>query len=326
MPKFIIDTLGSDNGFEEIVKGAIEASFNNTSLELILVGPMEQINQILDNKYPNITVVDATEAITAFESPLVALRNKPNASLTVSLNLLKDDPSIDGLISAGSTGAVICGAILKLKRLEKAMPCLAAILPNNHQSNFCLVDCGANIDSPSEYLLSFAIQGASYMSAYYGIENPKVALLSNGSEDGKGDERTKKAFSLLKESSLNFVGNVEGTSVLDKDFDVLVADGFSGNIVLKTIEGTAKTIIKDIYKLSAKETNEEAKKQYQMLIQKLMSQYDFNGLGGAVLLGFDKIIIKGHGSSDYYSIMNIINQANKLVCGNILDKLKSNLK
>lgn len=313
MSKFIIDTLGSDNGCQEIVKGSVEAIEAFDDLELVLVGPADEIKKSLNGFNKNITIVDAPNVITNNENPLLGIRTKKDASIGVSLKLLKEDPSIDGLVTAGSTGALICGSILILSDNPNKKPVLASVLPNDCGGNFCLLDCGANIDSSPSDLVYFAEVANDFVKSYLHLDDPRIALLSNGTEDSKGDARSKQAFKLLKETNLNFVGNIEGNSVLNNVCDIVVCDGFNGNILLKNIEGTAKTIIKDLFK-ELKTSDDPVKKQIlKETIEKLLVKYDFNGGGGAFLLGFNKIIIKAHGSAVAGSIKAIIAQAYRAI-------------
>lgn len=309
MAKFIIDTLGSDNGYGELVKGSIQAIEAYDDLELILVGPKDKLSEALGDFNHHISIVDAPNVITNNENPLMGIRTKKDASISVSLNLLKNDSSIDGLVTAGSTGALICGSILILSNSPLNKPVLTSVLPNDCGGSFCLLDCGANIDSTCEDLVYFADVANNFVKSYLHIESPRIALLSNGTEENKGDKRTKEAFQLLKETNLNFVGNIEGSAVLNNKCDIVVTDGFSGNIVLKNIEGTAKTIIKDLYKELKSTTDPLKQEVLKTSIDNLLKKYDFNGLGGAFLLGFDKIIIKAHGACVAGSIKAIIGQA-----------------
>ena len=323
MAKIIVDTLGSDLGLSEIVRGAIEARDTDPTLELILVGPTSEIAPLVKGK--PIQIVEASDTITNLENPMVAIREKEKASIVVALNLLKSDPSIDGMVTAGSTGALICGAILNLKKLSGAKLALLATLIGKGGKPFTLVDCGANIDSPASFLVSFAKMGSAYMQACFGIETPRIGLLSNGAEKTKGDARTKEAHKLLQEANLNFIGNVEASQVLNDQCDCLVCDGFSGNLILKNTEGTAKFILASLLSKKAQATPVE-QALLDEVISDLMSQFDYNGLGGAVLLGFDKVLIKGHGASNHTSIKNIIAQSTKMVQGDIINKMIKELQ
>ena len=229
------------------------------------------------------------------------------------------------MVTAGSTGALICGAILNLKKLSGAKPALLATLIGKDNKPFALVDCGANIDSPAAFLVSFAKMGCAYMKACFGIDAPRIGLLSNGAEKGKGDARTKEAYALLEEANLNFVGNVEASHVLNDECDCLVCDGFSGNMILKNTEGTAKFILANLLAKKAKATKEE-QALLDEVIKDLTLQFDYNGLGGAVLLGFDKILIKGHGASNHTSIKNIIAQGVQMANGEIINKMMKELQ
>lgn len=326
--KIVLDALGTDNQLEEIILGAINSVNNFQDLELRICGPEKDINEIL-KKYnclsERVIIINSTEVISNSDNPINAIRQKKDSSLVKAYDILNQNEDYQGLVSAGSTGAILCGGIMKLNRINKCRPALAAVLPNGDKGFFCLVDCGANADCKSEHLVDFAKMGCCYMKSLFNINNPKVGLISNGSEDKKGNELTKEVFNLLKKSDLNFVGNIEGTEILSGKFDVLVCDGFSGNIVLKNIEGTAKTIIKEML-LTAKGTNDENEKKYiESMIKKLMTKYDFNSLGGATLLGFDKVIVKGHGAATTRTIEHIISQAYQLINNNIIDQIKDML-
>ena len=335
MAKIIVDTLGSDLGLSEIVRGAIEARDTDPTLELILVGPTSEIAPLVKGK--PIQIVEASDTITNLENPMVAIREKEKASIVVALNILKSDPSIDGMVTAGSTGALICGAILNLKKLSGAKLALLATLIGKGGKPFTLVDCGANIETPPtnkqtkpknpppSFLVSFAKMGSAYMQACFGIETPRIGLLSNGAEKTKGDARTKEAHKLLQEANLNFIGNVEASQVLNDQCDCLVCDGFSGNLILKNTEGTAKFILASLLSKKAQATPVE-QALLDEVISDLMSQFDYNGLGGAVLLGFDKVLIKGHGASNHTSIKNIIAQSTKMVQGDIINKMIKELQ
>ena len=196
------------------------------------------------------------------------------------------------------------------------------ISKGNENGYFCLCDCGANVDCKSEHLVGFAKMGTIYMKTYFHIDNPRVGLISNGSEDKKGNQLTKETHELLSKAEINFIGNIEGTKVLNDSIDVLVCDGFDGNILLKNIEGTAKTTIKDIYSKIKDSTDENEKKVLKELIKHLLNKYDFNFLGGAILLGVNKIVVKAHGSGDNETIKNTLLQSYKLAKNNLIDKIK----
>ena len=223
--KIIVDAYGGDHAPEEIVKGAIDAVDKDKSLEVVLTGNKEVIDKLVLN-YERISVVGAPEVITNDESPTTAVRAKKNSSLVVALNILKSDDEAGGLVSAGSTGAVLTGAFMILGRIKGiSRPALAPILPTVKGGNVILVDCGANVDTKPENLLHFAIMGCAYAKAALNIDNPRVSLLSNGVEEKKGNELNKAVSRCLK-IRLNFVGNMEARELISGDYDVVVSDGF----------------------------------------------------------------------------------------------------
>ncbi len=324
--KIVLDTLGSDKGIEEIVKGGIDASLSNSDLDLVFAGPKDEILKIIkESSNKEFEIIDAKEAITNLDNPIMAVRSKKESSLVKAMNYLNENDDALAFVSAGSTGAVLTSAIMKLKRIGNCRPVLTCMLPNEKGEFFCLADCGANADCKSEHLVDFAKMGSCFMSSM-GIENPRIGLLSNGSEDKKGNALTKEVFPLLKESGLNFVGNIEGTKILSGEMDVLVCDGFSGNVVLKNIEGTAKTIIKDLYRMMKTAKSEEERNILGKTINSLMSKYDFNTLGGATLLGVNKVVVKAHGAATKETIVHTVNQAYTLVKNGILEKMNESLK
>lgn len=302
--KIAIDTMGSDKGPETIVEGAIKALDSNPELGVLLFGDKD----IIENKLANVSyaptrveVVGTTEVITNYDNPMEAIFRKTNSSLVKALIALAEREDVVGLINAGSTGALLAGSLRYVPAKELKRPALAAILPAEKGGFTCLVDTGANIDCTAAQLVNFAHMGSEFMRVYYRIENPRIGLLSNGAEETKGNKLVKETHALLKEDKeLNFIGNIEGTNALSGDCDVLVADGFAGNQVLKNSEGIAKRIITDIVKYAKATNNPEIMK----LVAHLMGIYDFNSLGGGIILGAGKPIIKAHGAANADSIKN----------------------
>ena len=316
--KIVIDCCGADNP-KEVIIGASRAVNEIQGVSLILVGFEDEIKSVLsDCQYDKskIEIINATENITNNDEPVFAIRTKPNSSLPKAYEVLKNGQA-KALISAGSTGALLAGSMLCLGKenmLER--PFLASLLPTDDGKYVCLADCGANVDCKPHQLLAFAKYSALYMKSYFGIESPKVALLSVGTEEKKGNAVTKETFALLKESGLNFIGNIEGKTVLSGDADVVVADGFSGNVLLKNIEGTAKSVIlrlNGIIKRLATEKDDLTliKKSFQELMKKL----DFNTQGGAVILGIKKVVVKAHGAGTSETIVSTVKQAKKMLDG-----------
>ncbi len=316
--KIVIDCCGADNP-KEVILGAVRTTKEVDGVSVILVGLEEEINGVLSTcEYDEnrLETVFASEVITNYDEPVFALRTKPNASLPKAYSLLKNGEA-NALISAGSTGALLAGSMLCLGRenvLER--PFLASLLPTDNGKYVCLADCGANVDCKPHQLLAFAKYSSLYMKSYFGIERPTVAILSVGTEDKKGNAVTKETFALLKESDLNFIGNIEGKTILSGQADVVVTDGFSGNVVLKNIEGTAKSVVgrlNGIIKENATEKDDLTliNKAFKLLMKKL----DFNTQGGAVVLGVKKVIVKAHGAGTSETIVNTVRQAKKMLDG-----------
>ena len=309
MSKFytvVIDTKGSDKGPETIIAGACKALEMFPNLKICLTGDtsvIETETKKLGADAKRIIIVEAPETITNYDHPVMAIQSKQNSSLVKALVELKNNDDYIGLINAGSTGALIAGSLRYLRTPDLQRPALAAVLPASNGGFTCLVDTGANVDCTPDMLVQFAHLGSDFMHDLYRIDSPKIGLLSNGAEESKGNKLVKETHALLKaDDTLNFVGNIEGTNALSGDCDVLVCDGFAGNQVLKNSEGIAKRIITDIAKYQAKKGGNE----YKELIDYLVSIYDFNSLGGAIMLGVSKTVIKAHGAATAMSIVNTI--------------------
>lgn len=324
MVNIVVDTLGSDNGSKSIVTGVIKACEELNDLKVYLVGREDEIKDLVKDK-KNIEIINASEEITNYDSPINAIREKSDSSLVKAYDFIKENDDINILISAGSSGAILTGAVMKLERINKCRPGLMALLPNEKGKLFALMDCGMNVECKKEHLLGFAKMASIYMKSIYNIENPRIGIVSNGIEEGKGNQLVKETTPLLKESGLNFVGNIEGTKVLSDEFDVLLTDGFTGNVLLKNIEGTAKTIIKEMFAQLAHTSDEEEQKAIKKLIKNLMTKYDFNSGGGAILLGVNKIIIKCHGSANEDTFYNTLKQGYALAKNNVIEEMINNL-
>ncbi|MBR5645232.1 MAG: phosphate acyltransferase PlsX [Treponema sp.] len=302
----VIDTLGSDKGPETIVQGACEALKEFPKLKVCLTGEQKTIEAAVEKfggDRERVRIIDAPDVITNYDHPVMAIKEKTNSSLVKGLEELKNNEECIGLVNAGSTGALLVGSTLYLKKPEMMRPALAAILPAEKGNFTCVVDTGANIDCTSDILVQFAHLGSQLMHDLYKIENPRVGLLSNGAEESKGNALVKETHQLLKkEEGINFAGNFEGTNCLSGDCDVLVCDGFAGNQVLKVSEGMARRLIGDIVKIGKTTGNKEALK----IAEQLISVYDFNSLGGGIVLGITKYVIKAHGAANEKSILNTV--------------------
>ena len=304
--KVIVDTEGSDKGAEMIVKGAAMALEKYPELTVCLAGDREKLEGIISDLglgTERVEIIHATQVITNYDSPATAIFEKSDSSLVKALEALAQREDVVGAVSTGNTGALIAGTMRHLSTPDRVRPALAAVLPTENGERTCLVDTGATVDCTPTMLLHFARLGSDFMKKLYKIDAPKIGLLSNGTEPTKGNKTVKETHELLGAAEdLNFIGNIEGTGALSGACDVLVCDGFAGNQVLKVTEGTAKRIITDIAKL-AKKTGEA---KYMELVGYLKGLYDFNSLGGAVILGAAKPVFKAHGSSNETSIMNTI--------------------
>lgn len=316
--KIVVDAFGGDYAPKEIVEGCVKALNNNPKLKLVLAGDKDQIlEQLLNTMYANdrLEILHAPDVVTNNESPAMAIRKKTKSSIVVAYDYLKENKDAIGLVSAGSTGATLTGAVLKLGRIQGvSRPALAPILPTMAGGQMMLLDVGANVDCKPINLLHFALMGSEYMKSM-GVKSPRVALLNVGTEDEKGNEMVKEAFEILKnEKQINFVGNVEARDVLKGNVDVVVSDGFAGNVCLKTVEGTVELLlglIKGEIKASF-----WSKLCYAMGLKKAFKnvklKMDYRKFGGAPLLGVSKIVVKCHGNSRADNVASAIEQVIKL--------------
>ncbi|MBQ8468871.1 MAG: phosphate acyltransferase PlsX [Clostridia bacterium] len=330
--KIAIDAFGGDHSPEEIVKGAITSVNLIDDVEIALVGKEEKIKEILAEYGYNgnkIEIVNATEVISNDESPTVAIRQKKDSSIVVAFDALKNRDDIVGLISAGSTGAVLTAATLRLGRIKGVLrPALAPELPNLMGSKTLLIDSGANVDAKPEYLVQFAIMGSEYMKAMHSIKNPRVALVSVGTEDHKGNEFTHEVFARLKElKNINFVGNMEARDALSGKYDVIVCDGFTGNVLLKSaecgVDSLNKIMKEEILKLGFK-----GKLGYLLLkkaFRKTKERINYTSVGAA-FLGVQKLVLKSHGSSKAETIYSCVLQLRGLYKAKMIENLTANLK
>lgn len=322
--KVVVDAFGGDNAPKEVVEGAILAIKENKDLTVVLTGDETKIKEILNGRDERIEIVNASEVITNDDVPTVAIRQKQDSSLVKAFLLLKNDENVIGLVSAGSTGAILSGAIMKIGRIKGiSRPALAPILPTKKGGDVIIIDSGANVDCKSINLLHFAIMGSAYFSIVENVESPKVALLNNGSEEHKGNELVKETYPLMKKLPINFVGNCESKEVMSGDVDVIVTDGFAGNVLLKGVEGTASAIISVL----KKEIKSRPLSMFGALFMKktfkaLKTKLDANKHGGAPFLGCKKLVVKNHGSCGRENICASIMQVIKLYENNLIEKIE----
>ena len=322
--KIVIDAMGGDNAPREIIKGAIGALQQRRGFSIVFTGNEEVIAKELSlysYDKSRVEVKHACEVITNNEAPATAVRSKRDSSLVVGLKTLKEDEEAGAFISAGSTGAVLAGGIMYLGRIPGVKrPALCPAIPNVRGGMTLLCDAGANADCKPEYLAQFAVMATAYGKAAYGMDNPKVGLLNNGTEDHKGDIMHQEAFALLKETKgINFVGNVEGRDIMFGDSDIVVADGFSGNVALKSAEGCGKTVGAIL-----KQEFSKAKMRYLIArkqIEKVKTILDYNRSGGAIFLGLKKTVVKEHGSSKAETITATVLQAVDAVEGGTAERI-----
>ncbi len=314
MIKIILDAMGGDNAPKSTVGGAVLALERDRELSLVLTGRKDAIEAEL-KKYSydrsRLEIVDCPDVIDMNDIPTEAVKRK-QSSLIAAYWMLKKQEDICGLVTAGSTGATIVGGQLILGRIRGIKrPALCCAIPNSRGSMTLLVDCGANAECKSVMLCQFALLGSAYASAAFGIKNPKIGLLNNGTEEHKGDPLRQETYKLMSEmKDVNFVGNVEGRDITIGDCDVVVADGFSGNIALKSIEGCGKLVLGIMKKeLSASLSTKLGYLFIRKAIKRMRAQLDFDKVGGALLLGLKKPVIKSHGTSKPVTIANSIANA-----------------
>ena len=328
--KIIVDAMGGDNAPEAIVKGAVYAR-DGLGVEICLVGRTEDIERCLDGvDRSGISIVDAPEIITMEDDPSTAVRRKKNSSMAIALNLLKNGEG-DAMVSAGSTGALLTGATLIVKRVHGVRRAAMAPVFPSRENGLMLIDCGANAECTPEYLLQFGYMGSFYAKRIMNIDNPRVGLLNIGVEETKGGTLQQETYKLLRQAEeagrINFVGNVEASTMLMGGVDVVVADGFSGNIALKTAEGVAKwlfTELKDVFKMSAK--NMLAAAVVKKDVKGLAKKIDPNEVGGTALLGISKPVIKAHGSSGDEAFFAAIRQAKSFAESGLINDIAENVE
>lgn len=329
MTKIAIDAMGGDDAPKAIVDGAVWALNENPGIYLYLVGDRAQIEAILKGQTYDehrVAIVHTDEVISNEESPVLAIRRKKNSSMVVALNMVKEEKA-EAFVSAGSTGAVLAGGTLivgRIKGIER--PALGSLLPTGTGMTL-LIDCGANVDSKPHFLQQFAKMGSVYFECFLDQPNPTVGLLNNGTEEKKGNNLTKDAFKLLKtEPLINFIGNVEGRDVPEGKADVVVCDGFAGNVVLKLYEGLASTLL-GMIKASIMSTT--ISKIGGVLIkgsmQEMKKKMDYSEYGGAPLLGLEGLVVKSHGSSNAKAFKNAIIQCKTFADKKVNDKIKKQL-
>jgi len=328
--KIVVDAYGNDLGPIAPVEASVNAVKKYDDLKIILSGNKDELQELLCGFEYNedaIEIVDAKTVISNEESPTEAVKSKTDSSLVKAFETLKQDEEVAGLISCGSTGAVLTASFLKIGRIKGiSRPALCPILPTKDGGNVMLIDSGANIDCKPINICHFAILASSYAKSLFNIENPRVALLNIGTEDKKGNEFCHECFEELKKMPINFVGNMEARDFLSGKYDIVVADGFYGNILLKATEGAVLFVTNEL----KTEIKKSVKSKIGALFMKkslknLKKKLNYNNYGGAAFLGIKKIVIKGHGASDSTAFLKCIEQVRTLYKNDYCNQIESEL-
>ena len=323
--KIIVDAMGGDNAPLEIIKG-VSLAVQEYNAEAVLVGKEDIIKQLATENnisLDKISIVNADNVITMEDNPRDVVKDKSDSSMAIGLKMLADGKG-DAFMSAGNSGALVVGATLIVKRLKSIKrPAFAPVMPKD-TGMFMLIDSGANIECRPEMLEQFATMGSIYMSEVMGIKNPRVGLANVGTEDHKGGELQHETFALLKESNLNFIGNIEARDIPFDACEVVVCDGFTGNVILKTYEGVAMAMMKKIKGVFKK--NLKTKIAASMVLsdmKELKKSIDYNEYGGAPVLGCAKPVFKVHGSAKANTVKNAFRLTMQYVEGDVIGKISA---
>jgi phosphate acyltransferase len=324
--KIAIDAMGGDHAPKEIVIGAMKAVEAFSDIHITLVGDETKIKEYLTNS-ERINILHTTEVILGTDEPVRAVRRKKTASMVLAAQQVADG-NADACISAGNTGALMAAGLFVVGRIEGIeRPALTPTLPTIGGEGFLLLDVGANVDAKPEHLLQFAIMGSIYWEKVRGTTNPRVGLLNIGTEEKKGNDLTKAAFELLKKANINFIGNVEARDLLDGAADVVVTDGFTGNMVLKTVEGTALSMFKMLKTtLMSSVKSKLAAAVLKPEFKVLKNTLDYSEYGGAGLFGLKAPVIKAHGSSNGQAIFSAIRQTREMVEKDVVGLIKKTIE
>lgn len=328
--KIAIDAMGGDNAPEAVVRGSIQAR-DEYNLDIILSGKENEIKKILEkntNNFKNVEIINAEDVITNDDKPVLAIRRKKDSSLVKALNAVKNHEA-DAIVSAGSTGALLSGGTLLIGRIHGIeRPAIGALIPNMYGGFSLLIDSGANVDSKPEFLYDFAIMGDIYLKKAMNISSPKIAIANIGQEKSKGDKLTVETYDLLENSNLdlNFIGNIEARDILQGKADIIVCDGFAGNMILKTMEGTVQEIMKGLKaELMSSMRSKIGGALIKPALKNFKSKFDYSEHGGAPLLGVKAPVIKAHGSSDAKAIKNAIRQAKVCIESNVNELIEESI-
>lgn len=322
--RIIVDAMGGDNAPKEIVKGCLEA-LKTEGFEIELLGDRKQITKYLGEHInsPRIIITDTWDEITNSDKPTEAVRKKKNSAIVVGMNKIKEQ-SAQAFISAGSTGALLAGSLLIAGRMKGVVrPALAPVVPSV-RGNTMIIDAGMNTQIKPINYLQFGIMGTEYMKHMYGIKSPRVGLVNMGSEEGKGGEALSQAFEMLRDPRINFIGNVEGRDITEGKVDIAVCDGFTGNAMLKIMEGTGSYFLNYLKKVYAKSLS--GKISYMLIkheFKKLRKEIDPEEVGGTPILGVNGLIYKCHGNSSAKAIKNTVLKSCSSACTTVLEQIKA---
>ena len=328
MIRLVIDTMGGDNSPDAPVEGALMALKEHEDLYVIFTGDEETVKATME-KYggadpSRYEIVHAPEVVTGEDKPTDAVRLKRESSMIKGIKLLRQNDDVDGMVSTGATGALVAAATVRIGRVEGVIrPVFCPVIPSMKGSVTGICDSGANVDCTPAQLLQFSIMGKLYMQAVFGVEKPRIALLNIGTETEKGDDLHKKVYKLLaRVHGDDFVGNMEGRDLLSGNYDLVVSDGFSGNILIKATEGTALELLKMIKKQIYSKTSYKIGAMFmKQMFADIKDMMDYQNYGGSVLIGTEKIIVKGHGSSSAKSVATCIRQAIAMTRYNLNDRI-----
>ena len=325
--EIVLDAMGGDRAPGVVVEGAVRA-VRDLDVEIVLVGRPEAIEPELakyDTTELRLPIIPASQVVEMEEHPATAVRAKPDSSIVVGMKLVKEDDA-QAFVSAGNSGGVLAAALFQLGRVRGIRrPALSSVWPTRH-GRCLLLDCGANTDCKPEYLLQFALMGSAYAQRVLGVENPRVGIVSNGEEEGKGSTLVQESYQLLKGSALNFIGNLEGKDIFRDMADVVVTDGFTGNVILKTTEGVAMMLMEIL--------EEQIRKRPPAMLGALLVKpafravakiMDYREYGGAILLGVNGVAVIAHGRSDARAIVGAVRVAKQAVEGAVVSAIQAGL-
>ncbi len=332
MSEYIIalDAMGGDQAPDAIVAGAIAALRGFADIRVLLAGPEQRLNELIagaEDVRDRLEILPAEDVILMDESPMLAVRRKVNSSMVQAMLAVREGRA-GAVVSAGNTGAILAGGMLRIGRIPGIeRPALAPVIPGAKKP-FLLIDAGANVDCQPKYLEQFGLMGSVYMHSVMGVERPAVGLVNIGAEAEKGNKLTKETYQLMQaQTSYHFAGNAEARDIPTGDFDVVVADGFDGNIILKYTEGLASAMMGMLKtNLMASKVTKIGAALSRPAFRKFKRSMDYNAYGGAPLLGVEGAVIKAHGASGETAIMNAIRQARLMLEGDVAGKIREGLK